>query len=158
MQQQLYTWSLLGTWPSQPVQKWKHTAADWVLFGEFVKSLKWYEGSEQLISYAELAIAFQFGGFRCSIHSDEHATIRHLIVWIKQAFVQVARSDLCAHPGMHDAHFHHAWGKTMPPGCITGASIHRPPEALRFLVAVSRRISKASLATWEFPLADFKCP
>ena len=152
-----FTWQCHQLFPHSPVQNWKASQGDWGQLVHFLTSLVWKATPDAAISYAELAVLFHCRSYRYSVvHGDEHGTFRCSITWLKGAFRSCNRFlDFTAYPGAHDAHRNITWEKTMPAGAIVGALPFRSNSKLEFLVAVSRRLVKAGLQTWDFSCHDF---
>lgn len=153
----LYTWMLTFEWPPYPTSLHILHAQDWSEIGIFFRQLRWNLAENRIISHAELALLFYYQGFQCvELAQNEHFTFQDLIVWFKKC-LKICRKNVpfAIFPGENDSRLHHAWGKSMPPGAIVHAAPYLADDFLEFLAVISRRIVKASLDTWAFPVSSF---
>lgn len=152
-----FTWNLSKPWPDNPFPHSQLLDEDWVVFGRFFRQLQWKVEASCVISHAEIALLFYYQGFQNSdIRGNEHYTFQDLIVWFKRC-LKLCRKGVAfpIFPGQNDSRLHNAWGKSMPAGAIVGAMPYMPDDFLEFLAVVSRRVIKANLETWSFPVSLF---
>ena len=156
--QQNYTWQAhdLDTLTS-PVG-WPSSNINWRAFATFLCSLKWSTDPGHKVSYTELAVMLVQRRHKLDLFEDEFFTFASLSSTLKKwcRFLQKKLEGRLL-PGSHDAHDHHAWGKTMPCGVILGGRPWRSPNELSFLVSVAERVTKANLCAWDFAVQDFLC-
>ena len=149
----LYTWApkIPNHYPPPP--RWSGEAQDWHETISFLRQLRWMVDDSQSFSFNELAVIFDFSGFR--LVKDRDLTTYHDIYRTVRDILQYLNHDdkAQAHPGIFNTTKPRCCGRVLPQGCIEGA-IPFVSDAGR--VQIARLFTQGagrSLASWKIPLS-----
>ena len=127
----------------------------WETYVSFLCSLKWKEGPELSISFVELAFLFCIRGNRIPEREPATTTFRELTTELRKAMLFLKNNTAQSlFPGDWQRSQNRSYGKSLPAGCIVGATPWFSNNELRAFANVLHRGAGKNLSTWAWFLDD----
>ena len=131
--------------------------ADWKVFLNFLRALRWKVAEGEMISFAELACIFVMRKYKWSYFDPDSTTFTDFIPALRKAFSWLKYVDVDRFiPGALDPYRAKSLGKTMPPGVIFGADVYISRHERLSLGRFFLKGVSSTLRTWSYPLAELE--